>query len=262
MQDINFLGWSGLGLQLGKLSSGGYQFEPLTLDWQPGDIRNCSYAPAQEWIGITAEDRTHGQQVLAVYDVPTKATRLLVRENYVLHNSFNRAGTQICYTQPSTQVGAADLFLYDFKTGRSRNIAKGVAYGVTPAWFPDDERIAYSSPQGKIEVIHVLKDEKETLVDGTAPAIHPDGVRLAFQQANQLLIFNTVNRSSQQIQIKRRWLESTLTDGLSWSPDGRYLSFGLVTGLVGKRTIFYLLDNVNRQQTAVEVNYLRGLIII
>jgi Tol biopolymer transport system component len=262
-QDIHFLGWGGLDIRLGRISSGGQQNTPIILDWQPGDIRNCSYASMQRWIGITAEDRTRGQQVLAVYDPLTKTTRILRRADYVLHHSFNRAGTEICYTQPSKQTGVADLFLYELESGRSRRLSEAVvAHGSTPVWFPDDARIAYCSPHGQIEVLHVLQDQSEVLVEGSAPAVHPDGDRLALQRDDQLFIFNLVNRTTEPLQIQRRWLEHSLTDGLSWSPDGCYLSFGLLTGLVGKEAVFYLLDHVNQQQQKIEVRYLRGLIMI
>jgi hypothetical protein len=262
-QDIHFVGWGGLEIRLGKLSSGDQQVTPIILDWQPGDIRNCSYAPMQGWIGITAEDRTHGQQVLAVYETLAKTTRILLRTDYILRHSFNRAGTEICYTQPSKQTGAADLYLYELESGKSRRLAEaGVAHGSTPVWFPDDARIAYHSPHGQIEVLHALQAQSEVLVEGSAPAAHPDGNRLAVQRDDQLFVFNLVNRTTEPLQIKRGWLEYSLTNGLSWSPDGRYLSFGLVTGLTGKETAFYLLDHVNHKQQKIEVKYLRGLIII
>jgi Tol biopolymer transport system component len=262
-QDIHFLGWGGLDIRLGKITSGGQRVTPITLDWQPGDIRNCSYAPRQEWIGITAEDRTHGQQVLAVYETRAKTTRILLRTDYILHHAFNRAGTAICYTQPSKQRGTADLYLYELESGKSRRLAEaGVAHGSTPVWFPNDVRIAYHSPRGYIEALHVLKAQREVLVEGSAPAIHPDGNRLALQRDDQLFVLNLVNRTTHPLQIQRGWLESSLTNGLSWSPDGRYLSFGLVTGLIGKETVFYLLDHVNQQKQKIEVKYLRGLIMI
>lgn len=263
-KDINLLGWTGLNIGLGRASSEGQQFMPINLDWQPGDIRNCSYAPRQGWIGITAEDRTYGQQVLAVYETRTKTSRVLLRTDHLLRHAFNGAGTEICFTQPSKQKGGADLFVLRLKSGGAHKVAESVvAYGCTPVWFPDDARIAYCSPQGQVEVLHVLQNQRsETLVEGAAPAIHPDGIRVAFQRANQLFIFNLVDRTTEPLQIRRGWLESGLTDGLSWSPDGDYLSFGLVTGLVGKGTIFYLLDHRSRQQQKIEVRYLRGLIVI
>lgn len=262
-QDVHFLGWGGLDIRLGKITSGGQRVTPITLDWQPGDIRNCSYAPMQGWIGITAEDRTHGQQVLAVYDPLAHTTRILLRTDYILRHSFNRAGTEICYTQPSKQMGAADLYLYELESGESLRLAEAVvAHGSTPVWFPDDAQIAYHSPHGQIEALHVLQAQSKVLVEGSAPAVHPDGNRLALQRGNQLFILNLVNRTTNPLQIQRGWLEYSLTNGLSWSPDGRYLSFGLVTGLTGKETVFYLLDHVNQQQQKIEVKYLRGLIMI
>lgn len=262
-QDIHFVGWGGLDIRLGKLSSGGQQVTPIILDWQPGDIRNCSYAPIQEWIGITAEDRTHGQQVLAVYKPQEKKTRILLRTDYILRHSFNWAGTEICYTQPSKQTGAADLYLYELESGKSRRLAEArVAHGSTPVWFPDDARIVYHSPHGQIEALNVLQAQSEVLVEGSAPAVHPDGNRLALQRDNQLFILNLVNRTTNPLQIQHGWIGHSLTNGLSWSPDGRYLSFGLVTGLTGKETVFYLLDHVNQQQQKIEVKYLRGLIMI
>jgi tricorn protease-like protein len=262
-QNIYFLGWGGLDIRLGKISSGGQQVTPITLDWQPGDIHNCSYTPMHGWIGITAEDRTHGQQVLAVYKPQTNTTQILLRMNYILRHSFNRAGTQICYTQPSKQTGAADLYLIELENSQSRRLAEAVvAHGSTPVWFPDDARIAYHSPRGQIETLHVLRAQSEVLVEGSAPAVHPDGNCLAVQRDDQLFVFNLVNRTTEPLQIKRGWLEYSLTNGLSWSPDGRYLSFGLVSGLTGKETAFYFLDHANHKQQKIEAKYLRGLIII
>ncbi len=262
-QDINFVGWSGLDIRLGKLSSGDQQVTSIILDWQPGDIRNCSFAPMQGWIGITAEDRTHGQQVLAINETLTNLTRVLIRTDYMLRHSFNCTGTKICYTQPSKQTGAADLYLYELGTGESRRLAEAkIAHGSTPVWFPDDARIAYHSPHGQIETLHVVQAESEVLAEGSAPAVHPDGNRVAFQRDNQLFVINLVDRTTEALQIKRGWLEHGLTNSLSWSPDGRYLSFGLVTGLTGKETAFYLLDHVNQKQQKIEVKYLRGLTVI
>jgi hypothetical protein len=262
--NINFLSWGGLNVQLGNFLSGEPQLTPVILDWQPGDIRNCSYAPGQKWIGITAEDRTRGQQVLAVYETLTKTCRILLRARYVLHHAFNRAGTVVCYTRPLGQktVGA-DLLLLEVSSGRSRKLAEAVAaYGATPAWFPDDARIAYSSPGGQLEVWHVGQNERFVLAGGSAPAIHPDGSRIAFHRADQIMVFNLVDRTTETLGVRRRCLEYHFTGGLSWSPDGRYLSFGLAAGLVGKETTFFLLDYATRRRRRIRMRYQRGLILI
>jgi hypothetical protein len=262
-QDLRFLGWSGLDIRLGRVRSEDQTVTPVILEWQPGDIRNCSYAPKQGWIGITAEDRIHGQQVLAIYDTLTKTGRTLLRGDHVLRHCFNRAGTEICYTQPSRQLGSADLFLYDLGGGKSRRLVEAaVAHGSTPAWFRDDVRIAYSAPEGEIKVFNLIENHSEVVVKGSSPAIHPDGGSIALQRADGLFIFDLVNRTIEPLQFQRKWLQYGLKDGLSWSPDGRHLSFGLEAGVTGKETVFYLLDSFNQQQKEIEVRNLRGLIMI
>jgi Tol biopolymer transport system component len=262
-QDIHFLGWSGLDIRLGKILSGSQQVESITLDWQPGDIRNCSYASMQGWIGITAEDRTQGQQVLAVYKPQANTTQILLRTDYILRHSFNRAGTEICYTRPGNQTGAADLYLYELESGLSRRLTEAVvAHGSTPVWFPDGARIAYHSPHGQIEVLNVSQGQREVLVDGLAPAVHPDGSRIAFQRDDRLFIFIRANQTTDSLLIRRGWLEYSLTNGLSWSPDGRYLCFGLVTGLTGKEKAFHLLNYFTQKQKKLNIKHFRGLILI
>jgi hypothetical protein len=263
IQERHFLGWGALDIRLGTISGGGQQVAPITLGWQPGDIHNCSYAPIQDWIGITAEDSTPGQHVLAVYECKAKKTQILLREEHILRHSFNRAGTEICYTKPSNQTGAADLYLYELKSGKSRKLAEAlVAHSSTPVWFPDDARIAYHSPHGQIEVLNALRDQRDDLVEGSAPAVHPDGNRIAFQRDGGLFIFDLLDRTIDSVPIRRGWFESSLTNGLSWSPDGSYLSFGLVTGLTAKETAFYLLDHIKGQAQKLNAKYLRGLILI
>src|SRR5216683_85398 len=253
-KDVHFLGWGGLQIQIGSLFAEGHEKMPVILDWQPGDIRNCSYTPSHGWIGITAEDRTHGRQALALYDRQKKTTRFLVRDTFVLRHSLNRTGTAISYTQPSSRTGSADLFLYDLENDKSHRLGEAVAsHGSTPVWFSDDTRLAYHSPQGRIEVMHVAEGVVETLVEGSGPAVHPDGKSLAFHRGDQLLIYNLLDRTTKSIQLRRKWLEYGLTNGLSWSPDGYYLSFGFTAGVVGKETDFYLLDHVNQQQQRVPI---------
>jgi hypothetical protein len=261
--NIAYLGWGALEIQLGSPTPAGTRFAPVTLDWQPGDIHNCSYATRHAAIGITAEDRSLGQQVLAVYNTPTATTRVLLRADHVLRHAFNHAETGICYTQPSARLGAADLLLCDLNSGDSRRLAEAaVAPGGTPAWFPDDARIAYESPDGQIEAWSLAAGQREILVEGFAPAVHPRGQQLAFRRGDQLLIFDLAARTAAPLPIRRGWLQQSLADGLSWSPDGRYLSFGLTAGLVAKETTFILLDPVTNEQKVIAARYLRGLIMI
>jgi Tol biopolymer transport system component len=262
-REIQFIGWGGLDIRLGKVSSGAAQVTPLILDWQPGDIRNCSYAPVQGWVGITAEDRTHGRQVLAVYDSHAHTTRFLMRTDNILRHSFKRTGTEVCYTQPSKQTGAADLYLYELHSGESHRIAEAaVAHGSTPVWFPDDQWIAYHSPGGQIELLDTSKGQRKILIDGLSPTVSQDGERIAFYRDDQLFIWSQASQGAQRLEIKPMLRKPRLVDGLSWSPDGNYLSFGVVAGLTDKRTDFYLLDLASGENRKVEAKYLRGLVII
>jgi hypothetical protein len=260
---LDFLGWSALDVGLGTLSSRGCDMAPVNLDWQPGDIRNCSYAPHQGWIGITAEDRSRGGQVLAVHDRITEKSRILVRAPVVLHHAFNRAGTAICYTQPQPEIAGAALYVCDVLGGGSRRLGvAAAAHDRTPAWFPDDTHIAYVAPTGLIEVLDLASECSEALTEGAACAVHPDGSRLAVRRRDRLLLFKLADHTTEPLPIRRRCLEHGLTDGLSWAPQGRYLSFGLLAGLVGKATVFRLLDLSTRRQTRIDVRYLRGLVLI
>lgn len=260
-RNISFLGWGALDLHLGDSISGDQQWSRLQLDWQPGDIRNCSYAPQPDWIGITAEDRGQGRQVLAVYERASASTRVLLREDYLLHHSLNSSGSKVCYTIPSAQRGAADLFLYE--EGGVRRLAEGiVSQSSVPVWFPDETRLAYHSPDGQIEVFDSTQGQRERLVEGESPAISPNGEQIAFRRDNQLFIWHQADREARALEVRGGLLKRHLTDGISWSPDGRHLSFGRVSGFTGKQTTFYLLNLADGSEREITAEYLRGLLIV
>src|SRR5262245_40867425 len=109
--DSPWLGWNPLEVWMGDSLFHRPSRRRVELGWQPGDIRNCSYAPQSGWVGIAAEDRTNGGQVLAIYERRTASTRVLLRRDYVLHQALNQSGSKVCYTQPSARTGTADLYL-------------------------------------------------------------------------------------------------------------------------------------------------------
>ena len=264
-QRLDFLSWGADEIHLGSVSPEGCKTEPVTLDWLPGDVRNCSYAADRGWIGITAEDRRGGGQVLAMHDPLSQTNRILIRVPAILHHAFNRAGTAICYTQPQRPPTGAALYRWDVEGGRSHRLGAAVAaYDSTPSWFPDGAHIAYAAPDGTIEVVDLVDDGIETLTEGSACAVHPDGKQLALRRADRLFLHTLAAQTDETraLAIRRRWLEYNLTSGLSWSPDGRYLSFGVVSGLVGKATTFQLLDLALGTQTRIDGRYLRGLVLI
>ena len=70
------------------------------------------------------------------------------------------------------------------------------------------------------------------------------------------------DRTTEALETRRGWLEHSLTGSISWSPDGRCLSFGFTSGLVGKQTAFFMLDVAGHRQTRINVPFLRDLILI
>jgi hypothetical protein len=253
--DCRFLGWSGIEVRIGAAA--------LALDWQPGDIRNCSYAPGRRWVGISAEDRTRGGQVLAIHDLATGASRVLLRADVVLRHALDAGGTRACCTVPSARKSGCDLMVLETDTGTATRVPEAeVAHGCTPAWYPDSERIAICSPAGNIEVVDIAQGRREVVAQGVAPAVHPDGRRIAFRRGNDVLLLDLAARTTKALGVRRGWLGQSLAGSLSWSPNGSRLAFGVTAGLVGKSVAFHLLDPATRRQQAIDAPYLRDLILI
>jgi Tol biopolymer transport system component len=167
----------------------------------------------------------------------------------------------VCYTQASQGAGAADLFVFDTADAQARLLLTGgVAHGSTPAWFPDDTRIAYHTAQGQIEVFDSAHGRSEVVTDGEAPAIRADGERIAFRRAHEIFVRDQAG-DVQPVSPSSVLAKPHLADGLSWAEDGAHLSFGHTAGLVGKRTDFYLLDVATRQAQKADLDYLSGLIL-
>lgn len=259
--DSPWLGWNPVEIWVG-CSLFNSERRRIDLGWRAGGIRNCSYAAEPGWIGVTAEDRTNGSQVLAIHEQRSGATRVLLREDSLLHHALNRSGSKVCYTQPSARTGTADLCLYQVADGRVRRLIEGVvAQGSTPAWFPDDVHITYHSAQGTVEVLDSARGTCEAATtEGEAPAISPDGTRIAFRRANKLFLWD-LSGLPEPVGPPHRLTTPHLADGLSWAADGTHLSFGLTSGVVGKETTFYLLDIATRRAEKSSLKYLSGLVL-
>jgi len=259
-ENFHFLGWNSLRIGFGESLPDRTRWSQLALDWQPEGIRNCSYATQPERIGITAQSRSDNKHFLAVYDCDSCSTRFLLQVDYVLHNAFNRSGSQICYTIPSNERGKADLWLYSFDTADSRLALEAIlAQDTIPSWLPSDGAVAYHSADGQIEILDLTTSQRDALTDGHSPVVSPDGALIAFRRADQIYTWDLGKRNASLLAAK---LKSNLTNGLSWSPNGRFLSFGAVTGLIGKETTFFLMDASSRDLRTIDVDYLGGMTLI
>lgn len=259
---MKLLGWNEIEVRLGSVPGNEEVWEAVPFDWQPGSLRNCSYAPAKKLIALSGEDRTNGGQVLALHDPTKKTTSFLKRMKSILRNSINSAGSRICYTAPASEVGAADLYLMEIESGEQRLMECALAPDSTPAWFPHDERVLFHNPQREIEALRLSDGTRELITAGTHPAVSPNGEEVAFLRDGQIWLWSWSKGAGKPLDLRKGWLETQLLGILSWSPDGQWLSFGVSSGITSKESTFYLYGVASQEQHKLAVKYLSGMIII
>jgi dipeptidyl aminopeptidase/acylaminoacyl peptidase len=259
--DSPWLGWNPVEIWMGSSL-----FRPerhrLDLGWSPGDIRNCSYSPGTGKVGITAEDRTAGGQVLAIHERSSKSTRVVLRRDVILRHALGRMGSKVCFTIPSRTPGSAELYVHDVSGGDPRRVVDaGLAHASTPSWFPDDARIAYGTVDGQIEIVDLGSETRTAITDGESPAVSVDGDRVAFRRDGELMIWHVTERQLLPIGGLRGWRRRDVVAGPGWSLDGTHLVFGIAAGLVGKETEFYVLDIATGDTQKTELHYLTGVLL-
>ena len=261
--NISYLGWNPVEIFIGSVDPDDGPPDLIKPDFQTGGIRNCSYAPISQLIGITSEDRTNGGQVVAVYERLRYRTQVLVRKDYLLHHSLNRSATELVYTEPSKTTGAADLNLLDLETGQSRSLINGrVAHDSIPSWFPDNGRLVYHTPDRSIETINIYTGLLHKVANGQDPAINSEGTKIAFRWQNSLLIWSEVDQQVQKVPLEKQFVPNVFANGLSWSPDGSCLSFGAIAGTTGKQTNFYIANIESGKCLKMKTSYLSGLLLL
>jgi tricorn protease len=137
----------------------------------------------------------------------------------------------------SDRDGAWHLFLYDFASRSETQLTRGAGSEITPRWSPDGRRIAYERNGRELHVIDVGGGADRPVATGTLSrppfvderevAWSPDGRWLAYvtstgpkQFSNVFVVPADGSGPSRQVS----WLSNTNGGGVSWSPDGTYLT--------------------------------------
>jgi len=137
----------------------------------------------------------------------------------------------------SDRDGAWHLYLYDFGTRAETQLTRGAGSDIIPRWSPDGRRIAYVRSGRELRVLDVAGGadravatavlSRPPFVDEREVAWSPDGRWLAYvasagtkQFANVFAIPSDGSAAPRQLS----WLSNAGGGGLSWSPDGTYLT--------------------------------------
>lgn len=257
---FQLLGWTAGELHVAKAAAGDWNWTAVDTGMRWTTIHNCSYAPAAGTLAIAAEEQG-GRHLLGVYSLRNRSFEAVVSLQYILHQCIDQHGSEICFTQPSTLKGTADLMMYDVKLGSTRKLAESAAaQDTTPAFFPDQHRIAYHSPDRWIEVLDLPDGGRTRVIGGVQPAVNRTGEKIAFQRDGQILVSTGPHQT--RIVYEPAWRKRSFVNGVSWSPDDDYISFGNVSGPTDMTTDFHLLEIDSGTLRGVDATYLRGLVIV
>jgi dipeptidyl aminopeptidase/acylaminoacyl peptidase len=258
-RDYAFIAWNPVTAFMGSSIRDESTHRQVPLDWQPGLIRNCSFAPVPRLLGTTAEDRTSGGQVLNLFAIDRRQTTRRFAFDTVLQHSLESTGAYAAIVLPSANRLVADLDIIDISGGQSEPLVTGrLHHGSTISWFPDEQHIAYQTVDDQIEVVHRETREIVPTIRGRLPAVSPDGRSIAFERDGSIGLWEVEARQERSIKTG----QVVASTGLSWSPDGQCLTYGSTHGLTGKEIRFYLHDLETGRQHELPLKYASGLSLV
>ena len=162
-------------------------------------------------------------------------------------------GASLAYSsdRPSTGLGAGDgfmnLWVRDVQSGADRQLTRGTAAAMQASWSPDGSRIAFSDPEGQIQIVDVksgaIKRAHDHLNEAGRASWSPDGNALV---VSSLKVYSTRFRegTNQVLRISLdgqpdRWFDPMPHKSIGmredygpvWSPDGTQMA-AIIDGLL------------------------------
>jgi Tol biopolymer transport system component len=208
-----------------------YQLNPGTGDVEPVDLSSGddvypSWFPDRERLAFISERDGSG---IFVMDLDGQNLRRVYTDNSLGGGFRNLTDTRVAPDGSGIAFSFQESILLLLDLGDSSITNLGL--GSDPAWSPDGQWIAFTSPGG---IARIRPDSSDVTVlipmpGASEPAYSPDGLRIAFTApVGPALALFTARANGTEIkpltQTKsqaRAWRDL----GAAWSPDGSWLAF-------------------------------------
>jgi TolB protein len=135
--------------------------------------------------------------------------------------AWSRSGRMLAFSRSPTASTRPGMFVLGADTGQSRRIITGRAE--SPAWSPDDKRIAFSRG-GSIWIVNARGGGLRRIVRGAGPTWSPDGRRIALYRGG-IFVVNLDGSELQRLTVGDEDAEP------AWSPNGREIAYSRADGI-------------------------------